>query len=260
MFQRKFNALASLALLATPPLIAQAEITRISDTGLSAVSGQLSIVYDNQKTVSPSLDLTLPDASLVRMSNAAPTGNGAPAPTHNPNPLLLPFSIPLAVLGGFNSTVLANAGGLGAETANILFAPLYRPLSLAEQGVNTALDYVFFPISAPLDVASQTFDTIHSTVVDTATQVLTAPLNAVFGPIIRAVDSVTGRAQATVDGVAYAITEVNGPRISNAFAGASQAASANGLDFNALVFARIAQAQAGRTAMRLDTLAARNGY
>ncbi len=156
--------------------------------------------------------------------------------------------------------MLGNAGGLGASAANILFAPLFRPLILAGQGVDTALDYVFFPISAPLDVASQTFDTIHSTVVDTATQVLTAPLNAVFGPIARAVDGVTGRAQATVDGVAYAIIEVTGPRTSNAFASASASADANGLGFTSRVFGRVAQAQAGRTALRLDTLEARNGY
>jgi hypothetical protein len=260
MFQMKFTALASLALLATPPLIAQAEMNRITDTGLSAVSGQLSIVYNNQRSVNPSLALTLPGASAVKVSNTGLTGNNAPAKTHNPNPLLLPITIPLAVLGGFNSGVLANAGGLGAETANILFAPLFRPLTLAEQGVNTALDYVFFPISAPLDVASQTFETIHNTVVDTATQVLTAPFNAVFGPIARAVGGVTGRAQATVDGVAYAITEVTGPRISNAFSAASQTASANGLDFNARVFGRIAQAQAGLTATRLNDLSSKYGY
>ena len=50
------------------------------------------------------------------------------------------------------------------------------------------------------------------------------------------------------------------PRISNAFASASTRADANGLGFTSHVFGRIAQAQAGRTAMRLDTLAARNGY
>ncbi len=260
MSQTKFNTLASLALLAASPLTAQAEMNKIDNAELSEVSGQFSIAYDNQKTVSPSLSITLPNASLVGVSNGAPTGNDAPTETHNPNPLLLPITIPLAVLGGFNSGVLANAGGLGAETANILFAPLFRPLTLAEQGVNTALDYVFFPISAPLDVASQTFATIHNTVVDTATQVLTAPFNAVFGPIARAVDGATGRAQATVDGVAYALTEVTGPRISNAFAGASQTASANGLDFNARVFGRIAQAQAGLTATRLNDLSSKYGY
>ncbi len=81
-----------------------------------------------------------------------------------------------------------------------------------------------------------------------------------FGPVNRYVDGVTGRAQATVDGVAYAVTEVKGALITNAFASASASADANGLGFTSRVFGRVAQAQAGRTAMRLDTLAARNGY
>lgn len=48
--------------------------------------------------------------------------------------------------------------------------------------------------------------------------------------------------------------------ITNAFASASASADANGLGFTSRVFGRVAQAQAGRTAMRLDTLEARNGY
>lgn len=69
-----------------------------------------------------------------------------------------------------------------------------------------------------------------------------------FGPVNRAVDGVTGRAQATVDGVAYAL------------AGASQAAGANGLNFTSRVFGRIAQAQAGLTKNRLTSLAGTYGY
>jgi hypothetical protein len=231
------KTLSTLTLLAGAPLIAQAEMNRISDTGLATVSGQLSLTFNNTTTV---------------------TG-GASVP-NNLNPLLLPITAPLAILDGFTSGVLENAGGLGASTANILFAPLFRPLILAGQGVDTALDLLFFPISAPLDIAAGVFDALEESVVGSATAILTAPLNAVFGPLNRAVDGVTGRAQATVDGVAYAVTEIKGALITNAFASASASAGANGLGFTSRVFGRVAQAQAGRTAMRLDTLAARNGY
>lgn len=239
MQMNAWKSLSALALAATLPLSAEAGLQRIEDAGLSAVRGQLTLNIDASTT-------TTNEVSTAALLSS--------------NPLLLPITGPLAVLNGFTSGVLDNAGGLGASAANILFMPLFRPLILAGQGVDTALDFLFFPISAPLDVVGNVFGALDDGVVGTATAILTAPINAVFGPVNRMVDGVTGRAQATVDGVAYALIEVTGPRITNVFAGASQAASANGLNFNARVFGRIAQAQAGRTAMRLDALETRNGY
>jgi hypothetical protein len=237
MTSRCLKTLSTLTVLAGAPLIAQAGMEKINNDDLSAVSGQLSLTFNSTTTV-----------------------EGSASVPNNPNPLLLPITVPLAILDGFTSGVLDNAGGLGASTANILFAPLFRPLILAGQGVDTALDVLFFPISAPLDIVAGVFDALEESVVGSATAILTAPLNAVFGPVNRYVDGVTGRAQATVDGVAYAVTEVKGALITNAFASASASADANGLGFTSRVFGRVAQAQAGRTAMRLDTLAARNGY
>lgn len=135
-----------------------------------------------------------------------------------------------------------------------------RVLNLVGQGKSTALDFLFFPISAPLDVAGNVFGALNDGVVGTASRILTAPLNAVFGPVNRYVDGVTGRFEATVDGAAYAVTEVKGALISNAFAGASQAAGQNGLTFTSRVFGRIAQAQSGLTTQRLDSLAGKYGY
>ena len=235
MTSRCLKTLSTLTVLAGAPLIAQADMEMINNDDLSAVSGQLSLTFNSTTTVE----------------------EGASLPN---NPLLLPITAPLAILDGFTSGVLDNAGSLGASVANILFAPLFRPLILAGQGVDTALDFLFFPISAPLDIATGVFDALEESVVGTATAILTAPLNAVFGPVNRYVDGVTGRAQATVDGVAYAVTEVKGALITNAFASASASADANGLNFTSRVFGRVAQAQAGRTAMRLDALEARNGY
>lgn len=239
MQMNAWKSLSALALAATLPLSAEAGLQRIEDAGLSAVRGQLTLNIDASTT-------TTNEVSTAALLSS--------------NPLLLPITLPLAVINGFTSGALTNAGALGAGTANVAFAPLFRPLNLAGQAVDTVLDFLFLPISAPLDTAGNVFSALDDGVVGTATAILTAPINAVFGPVNRMVDGVTGRAQATVDGVAYALIEVTGPRISNAFAGASQAASANGLNFNARVFGRIAQAQAGRTAMRLDALETRNGY
>ncbi len=108
----------------------------------------------------------------------------------------------------------------------------FRVLDLAAQGKSTALDFLFFPISAPLDIAGNFFDTLNDGVVGTSSRILTAPLNAVFGPVNRYVDGVTGRFEATVDGAAYAFTEVKGALIAGAFASASQGAANNGLELH----------------------------
>ena len=227
----------AIALVAALPFCAAAQLQRLPSSELAQVDGQWS------------LDIDITNSQTV-------TG----APLLSGNPLLLPITLPLAVINGFTQGAQANAGALGAGAADVLFAPLFRPLELAGQATATALDFLFLPISAPLDVAGNVFAALEDGVVGTATAILTAPINAAFGPVNRVVDGVTGRAQATVDGVAYALLEVTGPLVTNAFAGASIAAGANGLTFTSRVFGRIAQAQAGRTAMRLDALETRNGY
>jgi amino acid transporter len=127
-------------------------------------------------------------------------------------------------------------------------------------GWGVLLDYLFLPISAPLNVAGNVFKSLNNGIVGTSTKVLTAPLNAVFGPVNRYVDGVTGRFEATIDGAAYAVTEVKGALITNAFAGVANAAGKNGLVFTNRVFTGIAQAQAGLTSKNLDKLAAPYGY
>lgn len=239
MQMNAWKSLSAVALAATLPLSAEAGLQRIDDAELSAVRGQLTLNIDASNT------------TYTEVSTAALLSS---------NPLLLPITLPLAVINGFTNGALTNAAALGTGAANVAFAPLFRPLTLAGQAVDTALDFLFLPISAPLDTAGNVFSALEDGVVGTATAILTAPINAVFGPINRAVDGVTGRAQATVDGIAYALLEVTGPLVANSFAGVSQAAGANGLNFTSRVFGRIAQAQAGRTAMRLDALETRNGY
>jgi len=228
----KFNALASLALLAGAPVVAQAAMVEMAETEMADVNGQGPIDF---------------------LLNAAATIG--PVVYNN-------FIVPSAQAGveGTVETVVGAALLPVSAAAEIAFQGPLRALGLIGQAKGTALDFLFFPISAPLDVAGNVFGALDNGVVGTASRILTAPLNAVFGPVNRYVDGVTGRAQATVDGAAYAFTEVKGALITNAFAGASQAAANNDLNFTARVFGRISQAQAGLTTQRLEGLAGNYGY
>jgi len=278
MSNSKFTALASLAVLAAAPLAAQAEMTEMTDTAMSDVSGQGAIAGLRWAPFVPTDVLPFfVDGDGINLAPVFNPGNifntsfnaafGAVGDAGNAviDFHLLPLTGPTAGLNGFigapgKAGVLGNATAVGEGVADIAFAPIFRPLALADQGVNTALDFLFFPISAPLDVAGNVFGALNDGVVGTTSRILTAPLNAVFGPVNRYVDGVTGRFEATVDGAAYAFTEVKGALIAGAFASASQGASNNGLDFTARVFGRISQAQTGLTNNRLADLAGKYGY
>ena len=273
MSNSKFTALASLAVLAAAPLAAQAEMTEMTDTAMSDVSGQGAIAGLRWAPFVPTDVLPFfVDGDGINLAPVFNPGNifntsfnaafGAVGDAGNAviDFHLLPLTGPTSGLLGFNDQVLDNSEVLGRGVADIGFAGPFRVLNLADQGVNTALDFLFLPISAPLDVAGNFFDTLNDGVVGTTSRILTAPLNAVFGPVNRYVDGVTGRFEATVDGAAYAFTEVKGALIAGAFASASQGASNNGLDFTARVFGRISQAQTGLTNNRLADLAGKYGY
>ena len=204
----KFNALASLALLAGAPVVAQAEMVEMTETQMANVSGQgvfSAIAFNSFFPIVPTDVLP----SFI-------DGDGF-AVGFNTN------FLPLAAANATNAQLVNNAGEFGTGVADTVF---YGPFSA-------------------LDLASR---------------ILAAPLNAVFGPVNRYLDGVTGRAQATVDGAAYAFTEVKGALITNAFASAANAAGNNGLVFTNRVFTRIAQAQAGLTTQRLEGLAGNYGY
>lgn len=273
MSNLKFNALASLALLAGAPVVAQAEMVEMANAELSAVSGQGPISFLRWAPFVPTDVLPFfVDGDPINLVPVFNPGNifntsfnaafGAVGAAGNEviDFHLLPLTGPTSGLFGFNDQVLDNSEDLGRGVADIAFMGPFRVLDLAAQGKSTALDFLFFPISAPLDVAGNVFGALNDGVVGTSSRILTAPLNAVFGPVNRYVDGVTGRFEATVDGAAYAVTEVKGALISGAFASASQGASNNGLDFTARVFGRISQAQAGLTANRLGDLAGKYGY
>ncbi len=168
---------------------------------------------------------------------------------------LLPITGPSSAVSGFNGEVIDNSSDLGAGVADFAFMTPFRLLDLASQGKSTALDYLLFPISAPLDIASNVFSTVQDTVVGKTTAFIFAPFNLAMGPVNRVVGGVKGRIGATVDGAGYAFTEVGGALITGAFASASQGAADHGLGFTSRVFGRIAQAQAGLTNERLTALA-----
>lgn len=228
MSNLKLNALASLALLAGAPVVAQADMAEMAETEMASINGQ-GLVTGFVSAVRGNPDpFPIPGFTFVGQSLGGATadaaGNAFDAGVDaKVGFAFLPFTGPLATLAGFNGQILENSAELGEGLADAAF---YGPFS--------ALDLV--------------------------TRVVSIPFNAVFGPANRYVDGVTGRAQATVDGAAYAVTEVKGALITGAFSSASQSASNNGLDFTGRVFGRIAQAQAGLTNQRLETLAGNYGY
>jgi hypothetical protein len=247
MSNLKLNTLASLALLAAAPVAAQADMVEMTETQMADVSGQgvLSAIAFN--SYSP----VVPQDYLPFFID----GDGL-----NLWPMFNTNFQPFVAAGATNDQLIDNAEDFGAGVADIAFMGPFRVLDLVAQGKSTALDFFFFPISAPLDVAGNVFGALNDGVVGTSSRILTAPLNAVFGPVNRYVDGVTGRFEATVDGAAYAVTEVKGALIAGAFASASQGAANNGLNFTSRVFGRISQAQAGLTANRLADLSGKYGY
>jgi hypothetical protein len=264
----KFNALASLALLAGAPVAAQAAMTEMADVEMSDVSGQaivgpITFAVDTLVGVGTTLTDPFNNTSPAYIPGKVATATGTAVNTaigHLIDFHLLPFNAPSSALGAFNGRVIDNSKAVGKDVADIAFMGPFRVLDLIGQGKSTALDYLFLPVSAPLDIIGNVFDSLNSSIVGTSTKILTAPINAVFKPVNRVVDGVTGRAKATVDGVAYSITEVNGALITGLFASASQGAANNGLNFTSRVFGRIAQAQAGLTKNRLTSLAGTYGY
>ncbi|MGK2925634.1 MAG: hypothetical protein ACSLE2_08425, partial [Lysobacterales bacterium] len=222
------TALASLALLAGAPVVAQAAMVEMAESEMAGVNGQGLVTGFISGALGVADPFPIPGftfvgenlgaASAVAAGDAFGDGVGATLGFG-----FLPFTGPISALAGFNGRILGNSADFGEGVADIAF---YGPFSA-------------------LDLASR---------------IVSIPFNAVFGPVNRYVDGVTGRAQATVDGAAYAFTEVKGALITNAFAGASQAAANNDLNFTARVFGRISQAQAGLTTQRLEGLAGNYGY
>jgi hypothetical protein len=259
----KFNALASLALLAGAPVVAQAAMVEMAETELAGVNGQ-GIIGDTFGAVFGALtDPFFNSGSTTSypiVSFVDNNFNGVPDAGDD-----ITYGVKTSSDGNYLPNTIgglfADAGAdFGAGVADIALQGPFRALGLIGQAKGTALDFLFFPISAPLDVAGNVFGALNDGVVGTASRILTAPLNAVFGPVNRYVDGVTGRFEATVDGAAYAVTEVKGALIAGAFASASQGAANNGLAFTSRVFGRISQAQAGLTANRLTDLSSKYGY
>lgn len=232
----KFNALASLALLAGAPVVAQAEMAEMTETQMAEVSGQAAIFGLRWAPFVPTdvlpffvdgdgINLTPvfnPD-NIFNTSFDAAFGVAGDAGDAAIEFSLLPFTGPINAVFGFNEQVIDNSVDFGEGVADIAFYGPFRALDLAAN-------------------------------------ILAAPVNFVFNPLDRYVDGVTGRFEAVVDGAAYAAIEVKGALITNAFAGASAAAGDSGLAFTSRVFGRIAQAQAGLTANRLADLSGKYGY
>lgn len=224
----KFNALASLALLAGAPVVAQAAMVEMAETEMAGVNGQGLVTGFISGALGVADPYPIPGFTFVGQSfGAATAGAAGDAFVDGVDATVgfgfLPFNGPISALGGFNGQILDNSVDFGEGLADIAFYGPFRALDLAGN-------------------------------------ILAAPVNFVFNPLDRALAGVTGRFEATVDGAAYAITEVKGALIAGAFASASQGAANNGLDFTSRVFGRISQAQAGLTSNRLADLSDKYGY
>lgn len=109
----KFNALASLALLAGAPVVAQAEMVEMTETQMADVSGQgvLSAIAFN---------------SFVPVDVFPTFIDGDGFGLVNPN-----FQ-PLVAAGATNAQLVNNAGDFGAGVADIAFQGPFRVLNLAD--------------------------------------------------------------------------------------------------------------------------------
>lgn len=228
MSNLKLNALASLALLAGAPVVAQADMAEMAETEMANVNGQGLVTGFISGALGNPDPYPIPGFTFVGQTlGAASAGAAGDAFDDGVEATVgfafLPFNGPINALFGFNEQIIDNSVELGEGLADVAFYGPFRALDL--------------------------FGSI-----------LAAPVNFVFNPLDRALAGVTGRFGATVDGAAYAVTEVKGALITGAFSSASQGAANNGLDFTSRVFGRIAQAQAGLTNQRLETLAGNYGY
>ncbi len=250
MSNSKFTALASLAVLAAAPMAVQAEMTEMADADLAGVAGQGPIQF--------SINIVTGVAEALV------------SPFNPVNPNYIPGVIGDAAADAVGEAV---AGGVGAGASfftlpfrivgNTVGQVLSVPVDAAGAVTETALLPFTGPIAGLLGFNGRVFDNFEEQGeygADTLTNILFSPLNFVLNPINRYVEGVNGRFEATVDGAAYAFTEVKGALIAGAFASASQGASNNGLDFTARVFGRISQAQTGLTNNRLADLAGKYGY
>ena len=285
MSKSTFNALASLAILAAAPMAAQATMTEMAETEMADVNGQGPIAFG--LTIAGEIAGALVDPftndassdSFQQISFVDTNNNGVLDAGESATYALVPGSSDAGfipnVIGGAVSDSVGNAVGGAVGTAGSIFTLPFRifgqtvgqvlsvPVDAAGAVTETALLPFTGPIGGLLSFNGRILDnfgTAGEDTADTVSNILFSPLYFVLNPVNRYVDGVNGRFEATVDGAAYAVTEVKGALISNAFAGASQAAGQNGLTFTSRVFGRIAQAQSGLTTQRLDSLAGKYGY
>jgi hypothetical protein len=235
MPHRSFKTLASAAILTAAPLAAQAEMVEMSNRELADVSGQGALPI-------PFFGVPGEDDGLF------------------PNPLDFVQAVNRTVIIGSALDVGANTVGavISAPLEPIVTA-ITAPFTVANEAVGTAANVFFSPITLPLRAVNSTIGDASDQINFTASNVLLMPLDAVLRPINRGARSVRGRSQAVMDGIIYSVNETTGPLITGTFVGASILADNLGLNFTSRTMYRIAQAQDGRTRMRQDAIAVRNG-
>lgn len=237
MSNSKFNALASLAILAAAPMAAQAEMTEMAETEMADVSGQGIVSFQRWAPFTfgdvlpffvdgDPIDLTLgfnPNNIFNTSFGAANTavGNAGNAAIGFG---LLPITAPTNALVNFNSRAISNAGGLGTQSADIAFKGPFAVLN----AIGTGVDSLLLPLTGPTALvagfntrAIANFTSTGQSVADTAVRFVTMPVRAVINPINGAMDDAAALGKGLVSGARFSAVGAVGGATTRVLAGAA---------------------------------------
>ena len=136
----KFNALASLALLAGAPVVAQAAMVEMAESEMADVNGQGLVTGFISGALGVADPFPVPGFTFVGQSFGAATAGTAVGTFNNGvaakvDFAFLPFTGPIEAVSSFNARVGTNAGTVGTNIANIAFQGPFRVLDLAAQSI-----------------------------------------------------------------------------------------------------------------------------
>lgn len=238
MSNSKFNALASLAILAAAPMAAQAEMVEMAETEMADVSGQGIVSFQRWAPfvftdVKPfwvdgtPINLTPvfnPGNIFNTTYGAANTAVGA-AGNAAIGTALLPITAPTNALVNFNSRAISNAGGLGTQSADIVFKGPFAILN----AIGTGADTLLLPLTGPTALvagfntrAIANFTATGQSVADTAVRLVTTPVRAVINPINGAMDDAAALGKGLVSGARFSAVGAIGGATTRVLAGAAE--------------------------------------
>ncbi|HMM44694.1 MAG TPA: hypothetical protein PKE41_03570 [Candidatus Macondimonas sp.] len=237
MLKAKFTALASLGVLAAAPLAAQAEMVEMADVEMADVSGQGIVSFQrwapfNFVDVLPTfvdgdginLTLAFNPGNIFNTSYTAANTAVAAAGNAAIGTALLPITAPTSALTSFNTRTGTNAGGLGTQSADIVFKGPFAVLN----AIGTGVDSLLLPLTGPTAMvagfntrAIANFTSTGQSVADTAVRLVTTPVRAVINPINGAMDDVAALGKGLVSGARFSAVGAVGGATTRVLAGAA---------------------------------------